>query len=961
MRFLFSAKQAPNTATQRVLRGVGGLLSVLWVTTLVVACSGDKVNNSVKIGGSGSSRAIQTEVVNQDQADFRRTLYTPILGDTTKCGACHYNGGQVASSGLWFSDDVSIAYAIAFNNTTLFNRTTPASSQVVTQVAGGHNCWSASCSNDAAEIAAAITAWQAAIDGAGNGGGGTPSPVAVVELVDQLSAPTVNVPPTPTQTFPASGTDAYTTLRNTYSGASNLHNLLTTYCSGCHVTTSATPQRPYFAVADAEESMNTLVQNQKIDITNPLNSRIYLRLNQDAHNCWTNCAENAPEMLSAINRFIDAFPAVSSTVPAQWVASQALKLTEAVPVSAGVVRYEPSSRLTALYKFDDAQTQRIARDSSGNGIDLSLGRDVQWVSGWGLEFDGTKPQSNAVANSGDSSLVWDAITESGEYSIEAWVVANNVMASDQPRVIAGMSVGDNVNTFSLGQMQYNVVFSHRITTNQATGDAERLQSDDGDEVLQATQQHVVVTYKRGSPRKIYVDGALVKQDTIVPGTNFDNWFGPASSYPFVIGAESDGSNGFQGKIRLLALFNEELSAEHVLQNFEAGVGQKFALMFKIGHMDDVDANNKGTMHDQTYVMLTAEEFDNFSYRLFNPRLAVLAQDPLISATTGNISMKSMRIGINGLEPETGQAYGRLNTTVTWSLTARPEATVPGSMRSLTNILSSTNHDFGSGSVAVPNKASGTVIAKQVNVTTDQFFIKFAELGGRTDVVVPGTVTVATPDYSTNTASSNDYALKTFDEVYATMVNLTGVNPNVGSVDPDTASIKELYFNVIRASLPTIADATTFVAAQQVSIARLGFEFCSALVDDSTKRAAMFPGFDFSGNMATAFEANNGAGKQIIAQALAEKFVGTNLTTPANMPNNAPTAQTVVDILITNLDANPNQNYSAENLYARLDTQCRATIPTPENPVVDCTSDARTIKVVKSMCMAALGSAATLLH
>jgi len=50
------------------------------------------------------------------------------------------------------------------------------------------------------------------------------------------------------------------------------------------------PQQPYFASSDVQEAYEAAIT--KIDINQPINSRLYVRLNSERHNCWTNDCGN---------------------------------------------------------------------------------------------------------------------------------------------------------------------------------------------------------------------------------------------------------------------------------------------------------------------------------------------------------------------------------------------------------------------------------------------------------------------------------------------------------------------------------------------------------------------------------------------------------------------------------------------------------------------------------------------
>jgi len=70
-------------------------------------------------------------------------------------------------------------------------------------------------------------------------------------------------------------------------------------CVNCH----GSSQSPKFAVADPIEAFNNLMSAGKVDLTDPESSRIVRKIADQSHNCWSNCADNADEMLAAVRQW----------------------------------------------------------------------------------------------------------------------------------------------------------------------------------------------------------------------------------------------------------------------------------------------------------------------------------------------------------------------------------------------------------------------------------------------------------------------------------------------------------------------------------------------------------------------------------------------------------------------------------------------------------------------------------
>jgi hypothetical protein len=68
-------------------------------------------------------------------------------------------------------------------------------------------------------------------------------------------------------------------------------------CITCH----GASQTPMHAASDVNVAYDAVINSSKVDFANPANSRLVLKLRNENHNCWGNCASNADEMLSQIN------------------------------------------------------------------------------------------------------------------------------------------------------------------------------------------------------------------------------------------------------------------------------------------------------------------------------------------------------------------------------------------------------------------------------------------------------------------------------------------------------------------------------------------------------------------------------------------------------------------------------------------------------------------------------------
>lgn len=770
-----------------------GVVALLLAAAVLAGCGGESTTTNPAAAGSSAAAGVTYAGPAPQTADvqlFKLNVWDNLMPQN-RCGACHGTGGQAPS--FVRGDDINLAYAEA---NTIVDLSSPADSRMVSKVGGGHNCWLTSDSACADVITSYITAWAGGVAGSGN--------------VILLSAPPLHDPAN-SKSFPAdSGLFAAT-----------VHPLLTAHCSGCHVDSAPNAQSPFFADADPDTAY--AAARSKMDLDIPANSRFVVRLRDEFHNCWdpngtgsSDCPASAALMEAAITAFADQVPLTQ--VDPQLLTSKALTLPEGI-VASGGSRFEDN--VIALYQFK-AGSGSTAFDTSGVAPDmhLTLSGNIGWVGGWGIDIGSGKAQASTAT----SRKLHDLITATGEYSIEAWVVPANVTQEGPARIIS-YSAGTTQRNFTLGQTQYNYDFLSRSTATDANGDPS-LSTADADEDLQATLQHVVATYDPVNGRQLYVNGLHTGDADPAPGGGLQDW---DSSFAFVLGNEVSGDRQWQGKLRLVAIHKRALTPEQIAQNFAAGVGEKFFLLFSVTDLVGIP---------ESYILFEVSQFDNYSY-LFN-RPVFISLDP--AAAPDNIPVAGMRIGINGKEAAVGQAWKHLDTMISSAFY------VPGSGQPLSDL--------------------GTVIALEKGPEADEFFLTFEVLGNNVNVVLePVPLAPAAPP---DLPPAADIGVRTFAEIDATMAALTGVSRE----QPDV----EVVFRTVEQQLPAVENIEGFLAAHQMAISQLAIEYCNALVDNNGQvtRSTYFPGFDFSASAGSAFD--SAAKRDLIIAPLLVAMQGIGLTT-----------------------------------------------------------------------------------
>jgi len=510
-------------------------------------------------------------------------------------------------------------------------------------------------------------------------------------------------------------------------------------------------------------------------------------------------------------------------------------------VASGQNRYTTSQ--IALYEFKTG-TGTIAYDTSGvePELDLNLTGNYTWDAGWGVVFNpGSKAQGTTTA----SQKLYNMITSTGEFTLEAWVSPANVAQTGAN--IVSYSGGPTLRDATLSQNAFSYAANVRSSVTDTNG-APALVTNANSMLAQAALQHVVMTYDAVNGRKLYVNGVYSGDVDPAGGGTLANW---DNTFALVLGNETSGTkNQFQGEVRMVAIHNRALTPAQIQQNYAAGVGQRYFMLFDVSAQSGVP---------QSYVMMTLSLNDNYSYLFTNPTFISL--DP--SQTPNGIPISGIRIGINGSEATVGQSYIPLNTTITTA-----------------------NYSSATGQLL---SSVGAVIALQNGPATDQFFLSFAQIGSQTHVYTNPTYAVPAP---TPGPAAPDLGIRTFERLSDTMSKVTGV--------PATDSNVNSVYTSVLSSLPPVPDLTAFSAANQTAIAQLAVAYCSEMVN--TRGTAVFgAGFDpTQGGSYFAAPINTSSNRDAVINALYTNLVGGTISTNLATQPTFAEVQSELDSLITNL-------------------------------------------------------------
>ncbi|MEJ2142507.1 MAG: LamG domain-containing protein [Gammaproteobacteria bacterium] len=830
--------------TKLTIRNIRTALLYIAVAFTLAACGGgDKTTGGVPSGGGGLTGAqfgcgsLDPAPATSDINAFCNEFWSQ-SNLQNNCATCHSDTASNPQEPLFVrSDNINQAYAEVLQpansdpSKDIVDVNNPSQSYIIDQMLSGHHCW-ATPQVCADIVLTYIENWVGSSAGSSR--------------TIQLTAPANSQPPGGGKEFPANATDSTDPSDPNITFEQIIYTpLLRQYCQDCH---ESGPGDPLFAGPDLTNSY--ILSQPRMNLDDPASSRYAIKLMTHTVACWNvdindfhpdmqteamtrltgdNCSDSSLAFELAIKRYAQ-FITSNAVDPSQFLISDATTIPDGI-VAAGGARYEPNQ--IALYEFKSGQGS-IAYDTSGAGtaLDLSLnGGTIEWVGGWGIAING---QGDRAQSSSTNTKLYDLIQATGEYSVEAWVAPNNV-TQENARII-NYSGGGGDKNFALSQTMYNYNSQVRNANTDLMGEPP-VSTLDADEVLQATLQHVVNTYDPVNGRQIYVNGELVASGDLQAGGSINNW---SSTYSLVLGDERGANNDnnlWKGVIKMVSIHNRALNINQIQQNFTAGVGEKFFLLFDISHIQGVPA--------QSYIKFTVSQFDNYSYLFTDPTYVNLD----LGVTSVNIPIRSMRIGVNSNQAPVGQAYYNLDTTITAN-----------------NQLLST---------------IGTTVAAESGADQDEFYLIFEALGSESRNYAEPTYD---PKPQSDLAPASAIGLRTFDEINATMSAMTGVS---------TQAVKSRYA-LVKQQLPADANINTFVTAHNIGLTQLAVEYCDVLVNDAAggNTGTLFGNYDFSQPASAAFV--NNTAKALIIDPLLEAANGYGMDAQMNTGNTFNEGGTVPD-------------------------------------------------------------------
>ncbi len=218
-----------------------------------------------------------------------------------------------------------------------------------------------------------------------------------------------------------------------------------------------------------------------------------------------------------------------------------------------------SHDLCVLYTFEAGAGDQV-KDRSGfrRPLDLVIGEKaaVEWREGALFVRSAAKIRSKNPA-----SKITSAVKRSGELTIEAWIKPRDDR-QDGPARIVSLSTNASQRNFTLGQdgNRYDVRFRTKSTDangNPSTAGPKK-------SVALATT-HVVYTRDRSGQARLYMDGNPSASKQVAGAVS--NW---RDEFKLSLADELTGGRPWLGELHLVAIYSRALSANEVVQNFQAG-------------------------------------------------------------------------------------------------------------------------------------------------------------------------------------------------------------------------------------------------------------------------------------------------------------------------------------------------------------------------------------------------------
>ncbi|MEX0718337.1 MAG: DUF1592 domain-containing protein [Planctomycetaceae bacterium] len=211
--------------------------------------------------------------------------------------------------------------------------------------------------------------------------------------------------------------------------------------------------------------------------------------------------------------------------------------------------------LQAFYTFDEGSGTTV-RDVSGAGEPLDLTIEtpsaVEWQGGR-LKVTG----SALIATAGPPTRLIDAVTQSQEITLEAWVTPAN-RGQNGPARILTLSSGISQRNFTLGQEANKYEVRFRTRRSNPNGQPSL---DGPTNILYTRPTHIAYTRDAAGKALLYIDGT--EQAAGESRGELSNWGG---DFRLALANETSGDRSWKGTYHLVALYSRALTPDEVRGN-----------------------------------------------------------------------------------------------------------------------------------------------------------------------------------------------------------------------------------------------------------------------------------------------------------------------------------------------------------------------------------------------------------
>ena len=208
--------------------------------------------------------------------------------------------------------------------------------------------------------------------------------------------------------------------------------------------------------------------------------------------------------------------------------------------------------LIARYVFDEG-TGDVVHDTSdfGDPMDLFIADTaaVSWVPGGGLSIN----QPTLIADDGPATKIIDAVRETTELTVVAWVRHGNNTQGGPARIVT-ISVDEGPRNFLLGQAAEGYQVRLRTSNTELKPEADkRIIVPDG--VVTNAVSKLVYTFNANGDSILYLNGKEIGSVNI--GGDFSTW---DDSYTLGLANEHNIDRSWVGEIYLVAIYNKSYTA-----------------------------------------------------------------------------------------------------------------------------------------------------------------------------------------------------------------------------------------------------------------------------------------------------------------------------------------------------------------------------------------------------------------